>query len=546
MITKELAEGCLREGNSYQLHEYVAIEDDAAELLSQLADWLRLDGLKCLSNTAADSLGKHAGNLMLCSLEHLSDDAAESLSKHEGDLDLGGLDSLSDAAAKSLSKHTGHLSLNGLKRLSETAAESLGKHEGRLSLDGIEVASDTVVEKLRHNRGDLSLRGLTELSEAVAKILVGIAGEGGSVYLDALEHLSAAVAEVLSNHRGNLSLGGLKTLSDSAAASLSRHRQSLSLDGLTDLTESVAKSLGEIVGQSYLEDYAELCKPEPFDDAVRELTIDELYKLTVRVDELSLNGLKSLSDEAAENLSKYKGFLSLNSVDTLSESARSSFSRMQRGASLNEYIKTIKSLTDSDADVAFAAMLARGRLQNEILEFDSLRELSSGAAKELALFDGWLHLNGLSVISDEVAEHLSCFGIGLDEPEELRLEGVRESSDYAFLLLSTRPNTFLSDSLRANKQDCSEENLTIAKRYLLYPMWNSEVSAMTELTERDASDLARSRLSLSLLGLVDLSDSVAEILSNHIGTLFLSSSCKMSDQARTFLSKHEGPVVKGR
>ena len=133
VLTKEIAEEWIADEDSYDLAEFEAIDDAAAESLSKHKGELHLDGLTKLSGAAAESLSKYKGDLVLSGLTELSDAVAESLSKHNGWLELNGLTELSDAAAESLSKHNGELYLWNLTELSDAAIESLSNHKGGIN-----------------------------------------------------------------------------------------------------------------------------------------------------------------------------------------------------------------------------------------------------------------------------------------------------------------------------------------------------------------------------------------------------------------------------
>jgi len=58
VLTKEVAEDCFNDNDLY-LNQFTAIDDDAAECLSEQVCDLQLDGLTFLSDAAAESLSKH-------------------------------------------------------------------------------------------------------------------------------------------------------------------------------------------------------------------------------------------------------------------------------------------------------------------------------------------------------------------------------------------------------------------------------------------------------------------------------------------------------
>ena len=77
VLTKEIAEQFLADEDSVNLGEFTAIEDAAAESLSNYEGDVALSGLSQLSDSAAVSLSKHKGCLSLSGLTHLSFAAAQ-------------------------------------------------------------------------------------------------------------------------------------------------------------------------------------------------------------------------------------------------------------------------------------------------------------------------------------------------------------------------------------------------------------------------------------------------------------------------------------
>jgi len=142
----------------YYLDSYRAISSGGADQLVEDAyQCISLGGLTFLSDVVAKSLSQFSGELRLDGLTELTDAAAESISKHKGgNLHLGGLTKLSDAAAESLGKHHGEcLELDGLTILSDAAAESFSKHQGKLSLDCLQHLSEAATASLSKHPGEL-------------------------------------------------------------------------------------------------------------------------------------------------------------------------------------------------------------------------------------------------------------------------------------------------------------------------------------------------------------------------------------------------------
>ena len=109
------------------------------------------------------------------------------------------------------------------------------------------------------------------------------------------------MAENLSRFHGDLHLDGVKLLNESASLFLSKHFGSR-LDQSTEWEEHLGAEGYPIVTQS---------------------------KLSV-VGTLSLNGVTSISDETAENLSNYTGNLSLEGISELCDASARSLAKMNQ------------------------------------------------------------------------------------------------------------------------------------------------------------------------------------------------------------------------
>jgi len=428
-------------------------------------DSLYLDNLTELSDAAAKSLSKHEGYLSLSGLTSLSDAAAENLSKHEGlvdhfslerqieDLRLDGLTSLSDAASESLSKHKGGLSLNGLTSLSDATAESLSKHEGDLSLDGLTSLSDAAAESLSKHEGvyqhgvlkKLSLHGLTSLSDAAA-------GSLGATRLSANAEVERQIKKAVLTKRqqarkaartGETALTKQQTanirkllkskdainiklaieLLQSTDATADDWSQSFSSTVLSQLVntldcdvwnaiaaglQSFSGLLTEFMGlaaerylrlsgarqESFIEFILSNCEP-PLSSVIDAILSKH------NGDSLSFDGLTSLSDVAAESLSKHEGDLSLYGLTSLADAA--------------------------------AEILSKHKGD---LHLGGLTSLSDAAAESLSKHTGKINLAGLTILSDAAAERLS------KHKGEISLYSLTELSDAAAKHLAKR--TYLS------------------------------------------------------------------------------------------------------
>ena len=224
--------------------------------------------------------------------------------------------------------------------------------------------------------------------------------------------LSDQAAESLSKHNGMLCLYGLKNLSEDAVESLSRHRGSIELDKkleekVENLQVSHSKEADEFfcnksitLNDKNVEKFLDLLKYDfcAF-DYVKEIDVVAAGSLSDfrRNDYLELNGLKELSDSAAEILSKHKGDLYLNGLEELSDDVAATLSS-----------------------------------HNNELRLSGITELSDTAAKNISKHVGALRLNGLKELSDNAAESLSM------KEGRLSLLGITQLSDIALKNLGKR------------------------------------------------------------------------------------------------------------
>jgi hypothetical protein len=205
---------------------------------------------------------------------------------------------------------------------------------------------------------------------------------------------------------------------------------------------------------------------------------------------LRLNGLTTLSDEAARTLAQHKGDLSLDGLTTLSNEAAEALAQHKGDLSLN-------GLTALHS-VELATKLARQRG----LSLNGLTTLSGEVAEALSQHKLWfLSLNGLTMLSDEAARTLS------HHEGDLSLNGLTMLTDEA------------AKALSQHKRDLSLNGLTM-------------------LTDEAAKALSQHKGDLSLDGLTTLSDEAAEALSHHVGHLSLYGLTTLSPEAAQALRAH--------
>lgn len=132
----------------------------------------------------------------------------------------------------------------------------------RLDLSGLQSVDEDIARILSGWNGDLILNGLVDLSVASAKELVKSPYE---LELNGLRSLSAEMAGIVRLQKGSkIQLNGLSTLTLEAAAVLTKRRRflsskALSMDGLKSISDDVAKCLAKTIVWSFsLKGLAEL------------------------------------------------------------------------------------------------------------------------------------------------------------------------------------------------------------------------------------------------------------------------------------------------
>ena len=194
------------------------------------------------------------------------------------------------------------------------------------------------------------------------------------------------------------SLNEYTSINAAAAKSLTSFRGNLYLNGLTSLTDEAAKSLG-------------------------------LFKDTV----LSLNGLTSLTDKAAKSLASFRGYhLYLNGLTSLTDEAAKALASFKGGLL---YLNGLTNLTDGAAK-------ALASFKGDDLYLNGLTNVTDETTKSLASFKGRsLYLNGLTSLTDKAAQALAFFKGGL-----LYLNGLTSLTDEAAKALAS----FKGDALYLN------------------------------------------------------------------------------------------------
>ena len=413
-----------------------------------------------------------SGRLILDHLTALSPEAVKELARHEGWLSLNGLTSLSSETAEALGQHKGQLHLDGLTSLSPEAARALARHNGELSLNGLTSLSDEAgVALAKHTGGRLYLKGVKSLSTEVGKALAQRKGGGPThkICLDGLETLTVEAAAALADshpHNWDGQLPGLKTVPVDVAKALAKRQHGLSMEGLTSLSDEAAKALhGKLGG--------------------------------------NLPRLTSLTVECAKVIAKSQRSLNFDGLTALPD------------------------------DVALVIGGKEGSSGN--LHLNGLTSLTPIAAKAICQREGDLYLNGLTTIPDDtlksLAEHKSP---GYARPVVF-LRGLTKLSDDGAVLLAAWPKW--SGELPALTALSEKTATALASSR----NWDGKLPAVKTLSVETARALARRQGNLALDGVAELSDEAAVALAEHRGgTLSLNGLKNLSDAAATALTRHDG------
>ncbi len=517
---------------------------DAPEALVELERSFCFQGVTTVSDVVAGALARFRTPLYLDGVSSLSTSVAERLSRFSGTLSLNGLKELDAAAAAGLAKHQGKLLLNGLTQLCCETAQELAQHRGALILNGlqsIDVATAMVMSEFPYQ---LSLLGLVGLSEQAATAI------GKARKLNVADEIKATIAEarekvVTLREAKREYLSTIRTLLDSnsfenftQAIALLKSSEILQQDWKLILGKSRVRRLlktrspdiwnvllstaiecpsvsEEIrrqaehllnswdeanyftccllaVANEEVIDWLSLTKCETVDFDDTTLTEAVARRLGMYRGPLRVVVPHTLSDSAAESLSRHRGHLVLH-VQTMSDAAAENLCKHQGPI----FVHGLTSLTN----VSLAGTLAKS---DQDLHLNSLTTISDFAARAFAKHSwGSLFLNGLAELSDGAAQAISQHqGCGL------YLNGLQSLTELAADALGKYVGTL-------------------------------RLGGLTTLSDTEAESLRTHQGHLSLNGLTTISDAAVESLSKHQGGLDLSGLTTLSDAAAESLSKHQ-------
>ena len=242
---------------------------------------------------------------------------------------------------------------------------------------------------------------------------------------------------------------------------------------------------------------------------------------------INLKGIVHLSDEVAEVLGTGEGSLYLDGLSELSPRAAAALAR--RKGEVNQYSK---------------------EKTNDLI-LNGLTSISVETAEALAGYEGYLMLDGLARLPDDVLAVLAKF-----KGEKLDLDGLQSISDMGLATLATSKAEGLSLGLaritgaQAKILEAFKGKLSLSVKHL-----SAEVAAvlgercgelylecLPSLSAGAAEGLARHRGYLSLNGLERLSADAAKKLAKHKGDIDLSEVKKLAKEAAKALAKVEGVV----
>jgi hypothetical protein len=237
------------------------------------------------------------------------------------------------------------LALDRLKKLSDEEAEAVAAYEGSVSLNGLTTLSDHAALALsRHTGGWLSLDGVTTLSTAGADAL---AGYNGVLCLDSLATFtSAALATRIVSEITTDQIDSQKRLLESREDEIPPwpHFGEVALPTVTELSPEASHAIVQAI------------------HAVSAEYPDLLIDAMSTDGSLELNGLLSLSVEAARELALHRGDLSLRGLTAISPAAADALT------GIGEHTLDLSGLRDISDDVVEALAKHKGSLRLEGLE----------------------------------------------------------------------------------------------------------------------------------------------------------------------------------
>ena len=211
---------------------------------------------------------------------------------------------------------------------------------------------------------------------------------------------------------------------------------------------------------------------------IKDLSVEDAKRLAQdKSGRLLLNGLTTLTLDAAKELAKHEGWLSLNGLTSLSNEA---------AEALGEH--------------------------KGYLHLDGLTKISDAAAKALARHKGELSLNGLTLLSDEAGIALAGHTGG-----RLYLNGVTTLSTEAVQALAQRKGGGSSNQTRLDGLTAITVEGAKALAEAHPHNWDGRLPGFKSVPEDVAKALAKRQHGLTMEGLTTLSEESAKALRGKLG-----------------------------
>ncbi len=282
-------------------------------------------------------------------------------------------------------------------------------------------------------------------------------------------------------------------------------------DNLTEDTNTISSLMGweaEKLARQYQHDDLSL-------NGLKTLTRSQAEALAQHEGVLILDGLTNLQPDIADALAQHKGRISLNGLTDLTQDTAQALAR-------NKNFLLLDGLTTLTPNVAYILALHKGDLS-----LDGLTTLTPDAAANLALHKGDLTLNGLTEITsvplvEKLGHRLQSKNlVEISEEVALSLESIKGEGYLSLDGLTTlTPN--VANALARHKGRLS-------------------LNGLTEITSVPlAEKLAEQSDFVDLSNLVEISQEVASTLAKYEGDLFLDGLTTLSPNAANALARHKG------
>ena len=344
LLTEDIAQDIVDEysqvGYSYshEVSSFSIIENKAMEILAKGVDYIPLSGLKQISDEVAEVLATTRTSLDLGKLKEISLSVAQifvSKNSKLTEIELDSVKTISPEVAECLSKLKDNVSLKGIvdfpdAKGGELLAKKLAKMSGAfysISFPNLKKINLEILNLLLKNNGGVEI-GIEELTPEIATALSTYKGNKKSgrnkISLCRVSSLQENALDELLKFKGDLHLDNITELSESVAGKLSKFNGGISLSGLYKIDSKIAGFLGSHPGDFLSIGLSELKDP---------LVAQEIAKYKGCLD---LPEIQSISDEAAEALTKFKGkmFKSMSPFE-ISKVGAKSLSMIEDKLSLN-------------------------------------------------------------------------------------------------------------------------------------------------------------------------------------------------------------------